>query len=134
VPGKEAELMTKVIVSEDCGNSPKNLFIQALTIAFAKGDSKFILRNVTDDIRWNIIGDPLIEGKDRFAEALNEIRKGDVEVLTIRHIATHGKAGAVDGTRRMENGKLRAFCDVYEFSNSKGSAVKEITSYIIDIK
>jgi hypothetical protein len=54
--------------------------------------------------------------------------------LTIRHIATHGKAGAVDGTVRLENGKLRAFCHMYEFSNSKGSAIKEITSYFIDIE
>ena len=52
-PGVEP--MTRVIVSEDCGNSPKNLFLQNLTIAFAKHDSKFILDSVTDDIRWNIL-------------------------------------------------------------------------------
>jgi hypothetical protein len=126
--------MTKIIVSEDCGNSPKNIFVQKLTISLAKRDSKFILSNVTDDIRWNIIGDQLIEGKERFAEALGEMKKDTVEVLTIRHIATHGKAGAVDGTVRLDNGKLRAFCHMYEFSNSKGSAIKEITSYFIDIE
>lgn len=126
--------MTKVNINEDCGNSPKNIFVQKVTIALAKGDFKFILSNVTDDIRWNIIGDQLIEGKDRFAEALNMMRKDPVEVLTIRHIATHGKAGAADGTMRLENGKLRAFCNVYEFSTSKGSAIKEITSYFIKIK
>ena len=126
--------MTKIIISEDCGNSPKNIFVQDLTIAFAKGDSKFILSNATDDIRWNIIGEQLIEGKDQFAEALNKTKKDPVEVLTIRHIATHGKAGAVDGTLRLENGRLRAFCNVYEFSNSKGTAIKEITSYVIGIK
>jgi hypothetical protein len=134
VPGKETELMTKIMISEDCGNSPKNIFVQRVTIAFAKRDSKLILGNVTDDIRWNVIGDRLIEGKDRFAEALDEMKKDSVEVLTIRHIATHGKAGAVDGTLRLENGKLRAFCDVYEFSNAKGTAIREITSYIIDIE
>jgi hypothetical protein len=126
--------MPKIIISEDCGNSPKNIFVQEITIAFAKDDSKFILSRVMDDIRWNIIGDRLIEGKDRFVEALGEMKKDAVEVLTIRHIATHGKAGAVDGTIRLENGKLRAFCNVYEFSNSKGSAIKEITSYFIDIQ
>jgi hypothetical protein len=126
--------MTKVIVCEDCGNSPKNIFVQEITIALAKGDSKFILSNVTDDIRWNIIGDQLIEGKEHLAEAVGEMKKDTVEVLTIRHIATHGKAGAVDGTVRLENGKLGAFCDVYEFSNSKGSAITEITSYFINIQ
>lgn len=43
--------MTKVITSEDCGNSPKNIFLEKLTIAFAKNDFKFILNSVTDDIR-----------------------------------------------------------------------------------
>ena len=57
--------MTRVITSEDCGNSPKNIFVQDLTIALTKRDSKFILDNVTDDIRWNIVGDKLIEGKDK---------------------------------------------------------------------
>lgn len=126
--------MTKIIIGEDCGNSPKNIFVQEMTIAFARGNSKFILSHVTDDIRWNIIGDQLIEGQDRFAEALDLTKKETVEVLTIRHVATHGKAGAVDGTLRLEDGKLRAFCDVYEFSNSKGSAIKEITSYFIEIR
>jgi hypothetical protein len=126
--------MTKIIIGEDCGNSPKNIFVQEITIALAKGDSRFILSNVTDDIRWNIIGNQLIEGKDRFAESLDEMKKDSVEVLTIRHIVTHGKAGALDGTLRLENGKLRAFCDVYKFSNAKGTAIKEITSYIIDIE
>ena len=126
--------MAKIIISEDCGNSPKNIFVQKVTIAFAKRDSKFIINNVTDDIRWNVIGDRLIEGKDRFAKALEKMKKDSVEVLTIRHIATHGKAGAVDGTLRLENGRLRAFCNVYEFSNSKGSAIKEVTSYFIDIQ
>jgi hypothetical protein len=63
VQGKEAELMTKIIIGEDCGNSPKNIFVRETTIAPAKADSRFILSNVTDDIRWNIIGDRLIEGK-----------------------------------------------------------------------
>ena len=126
--------MTKVITSEDCGNSPKNIFIQDLTIAFAKDDFKFILDNVTNDIRWNIVSDTLIQGKDNFAKALEKMKSDKAVQLTLHHVATHGKAGAVNGTRKMKNGKTNAFCNVYEFSNTKGTAVKEITSYIIEIK
>jgi hypothetical protein len=106
--------MTKIIISEDCGNSPKNIFVQDITIAFAKGDSKFIAGKVTDDFRWNIIGDQLIEGKDRIAEALDEIKKDSVEVLTIRHIATHGKAGAV------YNDPLPVICGSTRFKATAG--------------
>ena len=89
--------MTKVIISEDCGNSPKNIFVRELTIAFAKGNSKFILSKVTDDVRWDIVGDKVIEGKDNFAMELEKRNKKKAAQLIIRHIATHGKAGAVDG-------------------------------------
>lgn len=126
--------MTRVITSEDCGNSPKNIFVQDLTIALAKGDSKFVLDNVTDDIRWNRIGDELIDGKNNFAEALKKSKDNKTAQLTIHHVATHGKAGAVNGTSKLKNGKTHAFCDVYEFSNAKGTAIKEITSYIIETK
>ena len=125
--------MTKVIIHEDCGNSPKNIFVQEITIAFAKGDTKFLLDRVKDDICWKLVGDKRIQGKGDFAQALEERKRYPAEELTIHHIATHGKAGAVDGTLTFKNGKRRAFCDVYEFSNSKGTSVKEITSYRIEI-
>ena len=125
--------MTKVIVSEDCGNSPKNIFLEKLTVAFAKGDSKFILGKVTDDIRWDIVGTTFIQGKDNFAEALERMKNDQAVELTMHHIATHGKAGAVNSTTKLKNGKTRAFCDVYEFSGAKGTSIKEITSYVIEI-
>ncbi|MBN2118584.1 MAG: hypothetical protein JW730_18565 [Anaerolineales bacterium] len=89
---------------------------------------------MTDDIRWNIVGDQLVEGKDSLAKVLGRMKDEKVAELSIRHIATHGKAGAVDGTVILEDGKTRAFCDVYEFNGAKGTAVKEITSYGIDIR
>ena len=73
--------MTKIIPSEDCGNSPKNIFVQDLTIAFGKGDSKYILESVTDDIRWNLVGDKSILGKGDVAESLNLNRKNSDTVM-----------------------------------------------------
>ena len=126
--------MTKVIVGEDCGNSPKNIFLQKLTVALAKGNSKFILGSVTHDISWNIIGNALIQGTEEFAKALERMKKDKVTQLIIHRIATHGKSGFVNGTTKLKNGKTYTFCDVYEFSNAKGAAVKEMTSYVIEIK
>lgn len=66
--------MTRVIVGKDCGNSPKNIFLQKLTIALAKRDSILVLSSLTDDILWNILGDKLIEGKDDFTKALERLK------------------------------------------------------------
>ena len=76
----------------------------------------------------------MIQGKSGFTEALEQMKKEKVDELTILHIATHGKAGAVDGSTKFNHGNTHAFCDVYEFSNSKGTSVREITSYRIEIK
>lgn len=126
-----AESMTRIIKSEDCGNSPKNIFLQELIIALARGNSKFIMESITGDIQWNIIGDRVIHGKENLAQALKTSEQ--VKELTIHHITSHGKAGAVNGTQKYRNGKTIAFCNVYEFSNTKGTLVKEITSYLIEI-
>ena len=126
--------MTKVIISEDCGNSPKNIFLKDLTASFAKRDSKYLLAHVTDDIRWTIVGSGSIHGKDGFADALKQLKSTKVKTVSIHHIATHGKSGFVNGTTQWENGRTSTFCDVYEFSNAKGVAVKEITSYVIEVK
>lgn len=126
--------MMRVIIGEDCGNSPKNIFVQELTIALASGDLKSALNSVTDDIRWNIVGDKVIQGKDLFAKALEAKKKDKAVELTIHHVATHGKAGAVNGTTKFKNKNTQAFCYVYEFRDTKGSSVKEITSYGIEVE
>jgi hypothetical protein len=125
--------LTTIIVSEDCGNSPKNIFLQNLTIAFASGDKGSILDGVTDDVRWRIIGGKLIQGKDAFAQALENLGDDTVEELTIHHVVSHGRAGAVNGISKLKNGNIVAFCEVYEFSGAKGTSVKNITSYVIEI-
>src|SRR5258706_16008652 len=96
--------MTQVNIAEDCGNSPKNMFIQKLTIAFAKADAKFILSSVTEDIHWHIVGQKTIEGKTEFAKALEQRAKDKALELSIRHVMTHGKAGAVNGVLKFKSG------------------------------
>jgi limonene-1,2-epoxide hydrolase len=119
------------MVREDCGNSPKNKFVEKFTIAFATGKAKLLLNHVTDDVCWNIVGDQIVQGKDDFAAAWKEMSSDQAVELRIHHIATHGKTGAVDGTLKLKSGRTRAFCDLYEFKGAQGKAVKEITSYLI---
>jgi hypothetical protein len=61
------------------------------------------------------------------------MEKDKVVELTIHHVVSHGKAGAVDGMTKTKNGKIYAFCEVYEFSGAKGTSVREITSYVIEV-
>jgi hypothetical protein len=40
---------------------------------------------------------------------------------------------AVNGTMKLDSGKQYAFCEVFEFGNAKGTNVRSITSYVIEI-
>jgi len=120
--------MTRILKHADCGNSPKNQLVQDLTIAMARGDQERARALVTEGMEWVQIGRKPVVGVDAFCKAFT--RYGPASVLTIEHVVSHGRAGAVDGV--VEFGKKRrAFCHVYEFSNAAGSRVKALTSYSI---
>tara|TARA_R110000868_G_scaffold259361_5_gene517269 strand:+ start:24850 stop:25227 length:378 start_codon:yes stop_codon:yes gene_type:complete len=125
--------MTKITVRPDCGNAPKKDFLKEINIAFAKGNSDFLLERVTDKIVWNIIGDKKLEGKKKVTEVLEKMKTEKASELILDQILTHGKEGAVSGIMKMKNGKKYAFSDFYEFNTAKGVKVKSITSYVIEL-
>jgi len=125
--------MTHITISKDCGNSPKNIFLQKMTIVSVRGEADSLRASVSVDIRWNTLGGPLVQGREAFVQAFASWY-GNSEEMTILHVMTHGKAGAVDGRVRLNDGKVFAFCDVYEFTNARGECIKEITSYVIEIR
>lgn len=125
--------MIKITSAPDCGNAPKKEFLKQMNIAFANGNSEFLAESITDKIVWVIIGRKKIEGKEKFKEELEKMKAEKVSELTLARILTHGKEGAVSGIMKMQNGKQYAFSDFYEFSGAKGTKVKEITSYVIEL-
>jgi len=125
--------MAKMVLSEECGNSPKNQFVSDMTVALAQGDSMFILSKVTDDIRWEAAGGGVFQGKEIFSRGLDQLNKDPVEQLTILHALAHGRAGAVNGTKVLRSGKKIAYCLVFEFNGAKAAKVQGITSYEIEI-
>ena len=125
--------MTKIISNATCGNSPKMEFLKDFNIAFATGNVDFLLENVTDEIVWTIIGDKKIEGRDSFAAELKKMKDLKPTELILDQILTHGKEGAANGVIKMHNNKKYAFSDFYIFNGTKGSKIKTITSYVIEI-
>ncbi len=123
--------MTKINSSADCGNSPKNQFAEKLSVALAIGDAAFVSTSVTDTVQWALVGKTVWQGKAAVTQALVEWAEPALSEITIHHVATHGKIGAVNGTFRQRAGTVYEFCHVYEFSNTKASHVQTITSYVI---
>lgn len=125
----------RIICADDCGNSPKKAFLKEFNVAFVEGNQPFIMENLADDIQWTIVGDKRIEGKKAFIAKLSEMQNSNITELHLKTIITHGKTGAVDGTIKLDSGKVFAFCDMYLFTSAgKKGKLKEITSYVIEIK
>jgi len=122
--------MTKIVRSKDCGNSPKNQLVENLAVALVMGDHRTVSQLVTDNIYWSIIGNEAIKGRGAVLQALPVVNDTPEATLTVLHVVTHGKAGAVNGTFQHPAGSM-SFCEVFEFSNAKGTSVSRISSYRI---
>ncbi|WP_424963658.1 nuclear transport factor 2 family protein [Ekhidna sp.] len=124
--------MTKVTIKADCNNSPKKEFLKDLNVAFATGDANFIIKNVSDDIHWNIYGDKEIKGKEAFSKEINIMKDYVADEVIVHSIVTHGAEAALDGEMIM-GGKSYAFCDMYQFTSAGSNTIKAMRSYVISI-
>ncbi len=129
-------IIVKIAISEDCGNSLKNLFLRVFNVAMVKGHLSFVSKGIAEDIIWHLYepsGQKKIHGRDG---VLKEYTNNLVIVpkeFFIDTVISHGNTGAVNGTIKSKDGKSYVFCDVYKFSShAKGDKIKEMTSYIIE--
>lgn len=113
--------------------------VKKINEAFSKGNTKFILANVADDIRWNIVGMPTISGKNDFLETMEMMELQSFPLITVRNIIAEGDYVVVEsagkqGTSEQAIGKTGeqnnpSYCDVYLIKDGK---VKELTTYVVD--
>tara|TARA_R110002124_G_scaffold274893_3_gene444974 strand:- start:1698 stop:2078 length:381 start_codon:yes stop_codon:yes gene_type:complete len=125
--------MTKITVIPDCGNAPKKRFLKDFNVAFATGDAGFIIEHVSEDIRWEVYGDKSIQGKGQFSKEINLMASSVADEIAIHSIITHGKEASLQGEMKMGE-KTYAFCDVYRFTSAGSFMIKEMFSYVIEIK
>ena len=117
--------MVQVRGSKDCGNSPKNKFVQDVAVAFECGEA--IPGAISENVIWEIASKGPISGKDAVFKELAARRK--VSSIVVQHAISHGKVGAASGEATFTNGDTRRFCHVFEFTNAKGNCVAVIRSY-----
>lgn len=97
----------------------------------AQADTERARELVSDDVHWLAVGRKPVSGVERFCKAIS--RYGPASELTIEHVVSHGRSGAVDGVVTV-GGKSRAFCHMYDFANAKGTKVRSLTTYTLVLK
>lgn len=98
---------------------------------FAKGNLKFSKSYLADDIKWNILGDDTIVGKEQVLEVSKMIQLQSFPVIKIKNVVSEGDYVVIEssGEAKTKNGKPynQTYCDVFRFNNEK---LQEITTYL----
>ncbi len=115
----------------------REIFLKKFNNAFVENDLNFIFDSVTNDVHWEMIGEPVITGKEALIEAMNKEKHSKEMTLHINSMLITEDAAAVDGSMTMKDSddveKKYTFCDLYKFSSSEENKIKEVRAFIIDV-
>lgn len=114
-------------------NCPRETFLQDFNLAFANGNSDFLVAHVSEDVVWRIHGDRTHDGRAAFAAAVHAMREYLNYEFEIRSIVSRGRDAALIGMLT-SGGKEYAFCDVYQFKDSAANLITSIDSYVIQVR
>ncbi|MFG1496222.1 nuclear transport factor 2 family protein [Saccharospirillum sp. HFRX-1] len=118
--------MTQINRSADCGNSPKNTTTECIGVALETLAMKQLQGLLAETVMWRL-PEVTLTGIDAIAVYLSE-QSAPIK-LDIDRVASHGKAGAVNGIAT--HGKTpRRFCHLIEFTSVKCERVSRIESYL----
>ena len=111
---------------------------QRIAEAFSRHDFEVTYPYLTDDLRWNIVGERLIEGKEKViavcresAAYLTGVTTDSVKFRTVVTDDCIVVDSVAQYTDKEENTSHVTSCDIYDFTNGK---VSEITSYTVEVE
>lgn len=114
----------------------RKALIEKMNRAFASCDIDFLLDHVTEDIKWEIVGEDTMEGVNDFKDILEKLKDHGGMDITVNEITMGDNRAVVEGTVRLKKpGKRRryAFCDIYTFQKKKPK-IRQLRTYITHIK
>lgn len=120
--------MPEIILSGECGNSPKNAFAEQLAVALMTGDDRNLSEWLTPDCSADLPGPGHLDGVAAIGSAMKK-QAANLDRIEIHHAITHGRVGAVNGEVSAA-GTRRGFALVFEFRNTKADSVAAIRLYL----
>ena len=100
--------------------------VMKLIETVSKEENNSYLNHLAEDIKWDIVGMPIIKGKEEFIEMMKELNLENFTTNKIRNVISAGKFVVV------ESGGINSgnnSCDIYQLKNGK---IIGLTSYIVD--
>jgi ketosteroid isomerase-like protein len=109
--------------------------VKKVNDAFANNDHEAFLEVCADDIKWIIVGDQTVDGKDSLREFMKSMEGMEAPKFTVEKIVSEGDSAAAYGEMTMVEKEgcagLYEYCDVYTFTGEK---ISRLRSFIIKLK
>ncbi|MEJ2492732.1 MAG: nuclear transport factor 2 family protein [Ignavibacteriaceae bacterium] len=100
--------------------------IKRIMDAISRENGNFYLDHLAEDMKWNIVGMPVIEGKKEVLESIKELHLENFNLSKIKNIVAEGEFVVVESIGKTTG---NYFCDIYQIKYDK---IQELTSYIVD--
>ena len=109
--------------------------VEKVNDAFANNDGEAFINLCADDIRWIIVGDRTVDGKDSLREFMKSMEGMEAPKFTVEKIVSEGDSAAAYGEMTLEEKDGCAgsyeYCDIYTFTGEK---ITELRSFIVKLK
>ena len=106
--------------------------VERVDAAFSANNIEGFLELCAENVKWTILGDRTIEGKNGIRDFVNSMGDMEPPVITNKHMIAEMDSVAAHGEMTMKDktGKAvpYAYCDVYKFQDDK---IVELNSYVL---
>ena len=101
--------------------------VKQVNAAFNENNIEGFLEVCAENVKWTMIGDKVVEGKDGIREFAASMGDMEPPVITNKNIIAEGDSVAAYGEMTM-GGKKYDYCDIYQFQAGK---IAELSSYVV---
>src|SRR6187455_2033865 len=109
--------------------------VRKVNEGFNAGDSDAIVQYVTDDVTWECPGFFSYKGKEAFRKEINNDAFTGKPVITVINELEDGDMVAVEGSvKSMKKDGSPFSCRFFDFYRLEDGKIKEMRSYLVDIK
>jgi ketosteroid isomerase-like protein len=105
--------------------------IKKISEEFAKGNLAFASAYLSEDIKWNILGQDPVVGKNEVLEVSKMQQLESFPDITIKNIISEGNFVVIESTGKAttKGGKPynQTYCEIFRFEDEK---LQELTTYL----
>lgn len=102
--------------------------VEKVNAAFSKGNIEGFLELCTDDIRWTIVNDQTVPGKDAIREFMKDTGDTEPPTFTTDEIIVENDSAVCYGQMTMKEKEgcagIYEYCDIYGFKDKKISKLR----------